>query len=386
MSPQATSPSAHEDGPLADGVLVVGAGLIGTSMALALRRAGVSVWLSDKDWTQAALAADLGGGTAGTPEKEPALVAVAVPVPSVSTVIQELARTYINSSFTDVGSVKSHVQVEIERVSNLSTRFVGGHPMAGRERSGAAVADPDLFVGRPWILTPSRSSSHLARVRAEALVAVCGGELQVTGPERHDLGVALVSHAPQVAASLLAGRLAGAASDLVALAGPGLRDTTRIADSDPRLWTGILSANAGAVVPVLEAVASDLEVLTTALRQLDDEARKPYSDKSIQEAAQAQVLALLDQGRRGRARLPGKHGGRASNYAVLQVVVSDEPGQLARLFTAADEVGVNVEDVAIEHAAGHPVGVVELSVVPAASSRLAAALHERGWPVHSLTG
>lgn len=360
---------------LADGVLVVGAGLIGTSVALALSRQGVSVHVVDQDPGRARLAADLGAGIAELPRHEPSLVVAAVPVGQVQVVVSELSRRYLSSTFTDVASVKSHVQAEIESQGDLALRFVGGHPMSGRERSGAAVADPALFEGRPWVLTPGARTQQGALRRAEALVDACGADLVVTSAARHDTAVALVSHAPQLLASVLAARLADADGDLVALAGPGIRDVTRIAESDPDLWTGILSANAPAVLEVLDQVALDLDAARAALRDLalqQDRAARPTDT----------IHALLEQGVRGRRRLPGKHGGRAATYATLQVLVSDQPGQLARLFTAADEVAVNIEDVTIEHAPGHPVGVVELMVAPDHAESLATALGERGWTVH----
>jgi prephenate dehydrogenase len=244
------------------------------------------------------------------------------------------------------------------------------------------VADPDLFEGRPWVRTPGPRSGADALARAEALVELCRAELVVTTPARHDVAVALVSHAPQVVASLMAAQLAEADADLVGLAGPGIRDVTRVAGSDPQMWTSILTSNAAAVLPVLDAFAGDLERLRASLRRYTDESSDHFSDMSTSRGEETELTRLLTAGVRGRGRLPGKHGGRPTAYAVVQVVVSDQPGQLARLFTTADEAAVNIEDVTIEHAAGHPVGVVELMVAPEAAPTLVDALRERGWSVH----
>ncbi len=360
---------------LAGGVLVVGCGLIGTSLGLALRAAGVPTYLQDARAHAAALAEALGAGTTQPAPATCALVVACVPPATVAAVIQEAQRLFLNASMMDVASVKSHVQVEIERLAD-ARRFVGGHPMAGRERSGAAVARADLFQGRPWILTPSPVSDAPSRRRAEALALVCGAEPVIVDVERHDLAVALVSHAPQVVASVMAAVLAPADDDLVALAGPGVRDVTRIAASDPALWTEILTANAAAVLPVLNSFAEELDLVREVLREVSP------SVGGAPAAAVLPLTSLLERGGAGRARLPGKHGGTASAYASVPVVVTDQPGQLAALFSATDAAGVNIEDVRIEHAAGHPVGVVELFVRPEAVGPLTAALRASEWSVH----
>lgn len=382
-------------GVLADGVLVVGTGLIGTSVGLALRGVGLQVHLADADLRRAQLAADLGAGSSGAPEREPALVVVAVPPASVSVVIQGLSRRYLHASFTDVASIKSQVQVDVQALGSVSERFVGGHPMAGRERSGAAVARADLFEGRPWVLTPTGRTRAETLSRARALVDACGADVVIADAARHDEAVALVSHAPQVVASLMAARLVDADPDLVALAGQGVRDVTRIAASDAALWTEILEANAALVGPVLDDLAADLDAVRSALEELrragpsrDDQsagrdvAVSTNRDDASGSGATGVLTGLLQRGAAGRARLPGKHGGRPASYVAVQVVVTDRPGELARLFAAADDAGVNVEDVTIEHAAGHPVGVVELMVQPEAAERLSAALRDSRWVVH----
>jgi prephenate dehydrogenase len=374
-------------------VLVVGAGLLGTSVGLALRGAGVEVWLTDADPRAEALAADLGAGSAGRPQVDPDVVVVAVPPQHLAAVTIEQFRLYPQAIFTDVGSVKTHLQVEIESFAvELASRFVGGHPMAGRERSGARAARGDLFEGRTWVLTPGPDVPSGVVGAVHDLVVAMGAVPVVLTPEDHDEAVALVSHLPQVAASLVAARLLDADPSALELVGPGLRDTTRIAASDADLWTEILRSNAGPVLPVLEAVMADLDGVIQALTRLvaaageglsreDEKSSRPSVDKTPDDAL-VTVRSALAAGRAGRARIPGKHGGRAVRYALVPVVIPDEPGALARLFAAAGEAGVNLEDVAIEHSPGQPVGLVELSVAPARADDLVAALRERGWGVH----
>lgn len=157
----------------------------------------------------------------------------------------------------------------------------------------------------------------------------------------------------------VAARLTGAGDVALGLAGQGVRDVTRIAASDPRLWIGILSANSEPVADVLEAVATDLAVAASLLRDGSEEAATHVAD-------------LLLRGNAGHSRIPGKHGGDPSPYAVVPVVIPDRPGELAMIFQAAGIAGVNIEDVTIEHSPGRPLGVLELAVEPAAAERLAA--------------
>ena len=182
----------------------------------------------------------------------------------------------------------------------------------------------------------------------------------------HDRWVALISHAPHLVAAAMAARLETAPAEALDLAGQGLRDVTRIAAADTELWTQILAANAAPVAEVLAAVAADLAEAASMLG--DGEGAKS-------------VVTLLDRGQAGVARIPGKHGGAARKFAVVQVVIPDQPGELARLFQATGAAGVNIEDVRIEHSPGLPVGVAELSVRSAEADLLLDALEAGGWPV-----
>ena len=172
------------------------------------------------------------------------------------------------------------------------------------------------------------------------LIELCGANPVEVDAVDHDRAVAVVSHAPHVAAAAVAARLSDATDVALGLAGQGVRDVTRIAGGDPGLWLGILSGNAAPVAEVLEAVSHDLAEAASALRALAD------GDGT----AHGEITQLLKRGVAGHDRIPGKRGGPAPAYVVVQVVIGDRPGQLARLFQICDEVGVNVEDVRLEHA------------------------------------
>jgi prephenate dehydrogenase len=357
-----------------ENVLVVGTGLIGTSIALALRDQGIAVRLADRDAGAVRVARELGAGEEWTPGRPVDLAVIAVPPQFVAEQLADLQCARAARWYTDVASVKA---LPIERAARLGCdlgSYVAGHPLAGRERSGPAAARADLFLGRPWAYCPVEQTSPEAVEIVLGLIKLCGGEAVRVAPAEHDRAVAVVSHAPHVAASAVAARLAEAPEAALGLAGQGVRDVTRIAASDPGLWTGILSGNALPVADVLEAVASDLAAVAAALR-----AAAAGDDP----AAMDRVTELLGRGVTGTGRIPGKHGGPARTYSVVQVVVGDRPGELARLFEAAREAGVNIEDVRLEHAPGLPLGMAEISVQPAAAETLAVALRAGGWHVPS---
>ncbi|WP_283134001.1 prephenate dehydrogenase [Rhizohabitans arisaemae] len=344
-------------------VLVLGTGLIGTSIALALREHGVRVLLSDVDEESMWLARNLGAGEPWRSGERVDLAVLGVPPQVVGEVLAGLQKEDAARVYTDVASVKAMPVAQARAHGCDMTSFVPGHPMAGRERSGPAAARRDLFLGRPWAICPTSQTAPEALDLVRHLAALCGGKIMELGADEHDAAVALVSHVPHITAAAVAARLAEAPEGALGLAGQGVRDVTRIAGGDPGLWTGILAGNTRPVADVLDALCADLAEAARALR------------------AGETVTDLLRRGVRGRSRIPGKHGGPAKPYTVVQVVIEDIPGELARLFQAAGEARVNIEDVVLEHSPGLPVGVAELSVRPEEAAVLAEALRAHGWHV-----
>ena len=383
-------------------VLVAGAGLIGTSVALALRASGADVWVSDRDQGTARLAADLGAG-AVVPDLREAkgladVAVLAMPPGAVAASLAFAQECGVADVYTDVASVKG---LPVRRARELGCdlgSYVPGHPLAGRERHGPAAARADLFLGRTWALCPLAETSAAAVEAVTSLVVACGADPVTTDADTHDRWVALISHAPHLVAAAMAARLAPSAVpvDALKLAGQGLRDVTRVAAGDSALWTEILLANPGPVAEVVGAVADDLAGVARALgvsaaplaRGDDHDAwgtPAPHSPRpeppEMSSASAGGVAGLLDRGRAGVARIPGKHGGQPRNFTLVQVVIPDQPGELARLFHAAGAAGVNIEDVRIEHSPGLPVGVAELSVRPDQAAALLDAIEAGGWPV-----
>ena len=350
-------------------VHVVGTGLIGTSIGLAATAAGLAVTLADRDAGRLARAAAMGAGTPAEETSAADVVVVAVPPRSVPEVVGRQIRANLGRTVTHVASVQAQPLLEIENLGTDLQRFVGGHPIAGRERSGPEAAVPDLFRDRAWVVCPTDVTGSEAVADVESLAELCRARPVRMSPTDHDELLARLSHVPQLVASSLAAAVADLPSDLVALSGSGLRDTTRLADSDAQLWTEIVSANPAAVARALADVAESLAALTVVLEQGDGP------------AIGREVAALLARGQAGRAKLPGKHGQRPTAWATVSVVVPDRPGALAELLAAVASHEVNLEDLRVEHAPGQPEGAAELAVATDAQDRLVSALRADGWSV-----
>ncbi|CAM5316839.1 MULTISPECIES: prephenate dehydrogenase [Streptomyces] len=357
--------------------LVIGTGLIGTSIALTLAERGVAVHLEDADPGQARTAAGLGAGSAEEPPGPVDLAVVAVPPAHVAATLADTMRRGRARACLDVASVKGGPRRELAALGLDLSGYLGSHPMSGRERSGPLAATADLFEGRPWVLTPTPETDTEVLNLALELVSLCRAVPVVMDADAHDRAVALVSHMPHLVSGLVAARLEHADDSAVRLCGQGIRDVTRIAASDPRMWIDILSANPGPVADLLGALAEDLEATVAALRALES------GDAERRRAGAEGVERLLRRGNAGQIRVPGKHGAAPRAYETVAVLISDQPGELARIFADAGRAGVNIEDVRIEHATGQQAGLVQLMVEPAAVGPLRLGLAERGWSLRA---
>jgi prephenate dehydrogenase len=347
-------------------IKIVGAGLLGTSLGLALARQSIVATLEDQSKANLRLAMEYGAGVEKGPE--PDLVIVCVPPDLTADVVIEQLKKHPEAIVTDVASVKSRVAQDVEgSIPDMAHRYIGSHPMAGREKGGPSAARADLFFARPWIISASdrASKESIDLIRDVALRL---GALPVElSPTEHDQAVALVSHLPQLVASLLANRLNLGTLEQLGLAGQGLRDTSRIAASDPELWVQIISQNSQSIAPLLSNLQADLAQLSQAVSEIE------------QPGSLAKIHGILQGGNSGVARIPGKHGGKSTNYQVVTVVIEDAPGALASLLTFIGEIGVNLEDLNLEHSPGAPIGLVELQVVPEVAARLGEQLVANGW-------
>ena len=368
-------------------VLIIGTGLLGTSLALALRTADVEVQLSDTSPTSLALARDMGAGTPHDKHSpEPQIVVVATPPDVTADVVVAQLTAHPHAVVTDVASVKERVVAEVRaRAGAEARRYVGSHPMAGRERSGAGSADSDLFAGRPWVVV-GQDSDPEAELAIRNLAVDVGATPVRMGASEHDAAVAAVSHMPQLIASLVAARLEELGEGALALSGQGLRDVTRIAASDPRLWSAIVVGNAGPVADLLRRISDDLSALIKGIEAAACDAggpefTAPGAASTIAPGAVGAVTDVMTRGNAGRARIPGKHGGAPRRYAEVQVLVPDAAGELGRLFSDVGAAGVNIEDFSLEHSAGQRAGIALICVLPAAAQGLEEALDAKGWRV-----
>lgn len=369
-------PVPHRPAATTGPVRIVGTGLLGSSIGMALRALGVDVVLHDPSRTTVLLARDMGAGRLPAPDDAPAgLVVVAAP-PDVTgeVVVAELAANP-GAVVTDVASVKVSV-IDALRVAGADlARYVGSHPMAGSERGGPTAARPDLFIGRPWVVVATEQSSPEAVLAVRHLVTDLGATPVTLDAATHDEAVAVISHVPQVAASLVAARLRDADPAALDLAGQGLRDVTRIAAGDPALWTSILVANAGAVRPALLALRDDLDGVIAALEHAAS------GQEEVGAGALGALASAIAAGNAGVSRIPGKHGGARRAYDVVTVLVPDRPGELAHLLADVGAAGINLEELDIEHAPRQPVGLASLAVLRGLGAQLEGELGARGWRV-----
>jgi prephenate dehydrogenase len=349
-------------------VRIVGVGLLGASIGLSLAARGIDVILADAAPNHLRLAVDYGAGRLARSDDAPTIVVVAVPPDVTADVVAAELAAFPAAVVVDVASVKKAPLDSLRKRGVDTTNYVGSHPLAGRERGGTISASAELFVGRPWVVCRDERTPAWVLARVDDLVLDVGASPIEMTPDEHDRAVGLISHVPQVVSSMLARRLTDAPEAALRLVGSGVRDATRIAASEPELWVQILGANADVVVDILDRFLLDVRELTEALRTLD----APGSRRAL-----AQSLA---DGRAGVARLPGKHG-VDRRLATIVVMIDDTPGQLARLFAEIGDLGVNLEDLRIEHSPGAQIGFVELAVLPEAVASLSDDLTARGWRI-----
>jgi prephenate dehydrogenase len=342
-------------------VRIVGAGLIGTSIGLALSAKNLKVQMVDSNSRSQALATDLTGGSV---IEQPELIIVATPLKALSQVLEEQFALNPHSTFMDVCSVKTE-PLSIVNASPLPLKqFVGTHPMAGREVGGAESARADLFRSRSWIITPTPESDPAAVAKVREMIVELGATPVELDAHSHDAAVAQISHLPQIAASLIASSLHGTPAEWLDLAGAGLRDTTRIAASDENLWKEIIHSNAHQIEKLLINLQNGIGAMIDSLGD------------------QEKIAQIISKGRAGKALIPGKHGGIAREYTYLPIVIDDKPGQLAAIFNECAAMSVNVEDLAIEHSPGQLNALITLALSDDDALKLSNHLSAIGWNVH----
>ncbi len=337
---------------------MVGTGLIGGSIGLALRKQGWHVTGRDLDGARAARALDLGAIDAVGDDPAAHLTFICTPVSSIAG--EALAALAAGGVVTDVGGVKGPIVAAVDH-----PMFVGGHPMAGSEQEGMDGADPCLFDGATWVLTPTVSTDAEAYTFVRSVVTSLGADVVALAPDRHDELVATVSHVPHLTAATL---MALAAADpteqgpMLRLAAGGFRDMTRIAAGHPGIWPDICAENREAIVGSLDRLLAAL----SAMRDLVDHGDRPG------------LLAALEQARSARVNLPARVA-HDTALVEIRVPVPDRPGVLAEITTLLGELDVNIEDLEIAHSVEGERGVLVLVVQETAAESARAALVSRGF-------
>jgi len=327
----------------------VGVGLIGGSVAAALKRlpdpptiVGIDV---DAVALRHALEADLiddgslpdGLGAAtwlgceGTD-----LVVVATPARFAGSWLERIGAGGYKGVITDVASTKSGVLAVARTALSDPSRFVGGHPMAGSERSGVEAARADLFDGAYWLLTPTHDTDPDVFSAMHALVGSLGARVISVDAEAHDEAVAIVSHVPHVAAAALvdlAAAHSGERGELMRLAAGGFKDTTRIAAGSADLWTGICLDNAPAIVDGIEELRGRLGGFESLLRTRDSDG----------------IRAWLARAAEIRSSLPAQWVPATAQLTQLAVPMLDRPGVVAEITGAVSRAGCNIEGIDIDH-------------------------------------
>ena len=355
-----TSPT---EGASARRALVVGTGLIGGSIALGLRHRGWHVSGVDADEARAAEALTAGVVDAVGDDPEAEVVFVAVPAAAVAGEVRRLladGSRRDDAVVTDVSGVKTAI---VEAADH--PRFIGGHPMAGSEQIGLRGADPDLFEGAVWVLTPTAATDLESFDRLKAVVLSLGADVLVLSAADHDRLVAVVSHVPHlVAATLMNAASAGAVQDgaLLRLAAGGFRDMTRVAAGHPGIWPDICAENAVPIVDALDALVGDLQSVRDTIAAKD----------------RAALLDALQKASAARRNLPARVV-RPEHLAELRIRVPDRPGVLAELTSVAADAGIGIYDIEIAHSAEGPSGVLILVVDNADAATLAGAVEAQGY-------
>ncbi|HVC71502.1 MAG TPA: prephenate dehydrogenase [Acidimicrobiales bacterium] len=349
---------------------VVGTGLIGGSIGLALRARGWHVTGQDADQARAEQARRAGAVDVVGNDPDAQVTFVATPVEAVARTVATVfgqAGLRADAVVTDVAGVKGPVMAAVG-----DPRFVGGHPMAGSEQVGLDGADADLFVGATWVLTPTAGTDPGSYSRLQAVVVSLGAEVVALSPEQHDALVAVVSHVPHLTAATLmnlADRKAEKHAALLRLAAGGFRDMTRIAAGQPAIWPDVCADNAPAIVEAFDMLLADL----SAMRD------------RVAEGDRAGLLEVLEHAATARRSLPTR-AVRPERLTEIRVPVPDRPGVLSEITTLAGDLGVNIADLEIAHSAEGDRGVLVLVVDADGSERLLTALHERAYraTAHSL--
>ncbi len=325
-----------------DRIGIIGLGLIGGSLGLALSRRGLAREIVGYDRNPDAIAAALDMGAINSRALEPekavegaGIVILSVPVGTLAGLAKTIAsRLSPGTIVTDTGSVKQPIVEELEAIFQPQAFYIGGHPMAGSEQAGIGAADPYLLENAVYVLTPTSATNPLAMKKLSGILQMLGSRIITLKPDEHDLIVAGISHLPHLLAISLmqtAGELAREHPMALMLAAGGFRDTTRIAAGETVMWRDIFIYNRSAILSLLKSWRRQIDILQMMITCCDAKDLEQY----------------LQQARELRSQVPARQKGLLPTLHELVVTVPDLPGMIGNLAGILGEAGINIIDIEI---------------------------------------
>jgi prephenate dehydrogenase len=350
-------------------VHIIGAGLLGGSIALALSEAGWRVSVEDATAESTAESVEkLALAHLQLEVHQIDVVIVSVPISANAATIKRALESYPNAIVIEISSVKTKSLPDVETNPLTYSRFVSSHPFAGKETHGASNANVALFQDRVWAICRGSYLTESSKAVALRVLQDCGAIPVEIEMQDHDKVVAYTSHLPQIIATLLSSQMEHLPEDLLRLSGNGLSDMTRLALSSPQLWTEIVTSNATNLHSILDQMKKSIEDFQVSL-----------SEENIEHIHHQFVL-----GKDQKKRLPGKHGEVFQDFAKVEVQILDQPGELAKLFHTAFVEEINIEDLRINHALGRNLAILEVFISKNDVSRFTDVLLKDGWKVRSI--
>jgi prephenate dehydrogenase len=348
-------------------IAIIGTGLMGGSLALALAEHGSAAELVAYDISAEARAAareleiaDAVTDTAAEAASGADLIFLATPIGAMVEALGEAAPAVEPGAIvSDLASAKMSLIKAIEEALPPGARYVGGHPMTGSEQSGVRSARADLFRDRYYILTPTENTDPEAYQRVHSLLTDIGARVISMDPESHDRAMATISHVPHLLSLLLMGLAAREREQMKSLytiAAGGFRDMTRIAASSPEVWLDIVTENRAFIIDKLNEYQADMRSLVDALGRGDRGA----------------LEEMFVRARAAREELSRKSGAEITEMYAISLPVPDEPGVISRVTTAVGALGINIEDISIAHPLEGETGILTLKVLGRDSAREAA--------------
>lgn len=337
---------------------VIGTGLMGGSLALALKASPRVGLVAGYDCSQATRekARELGiaDEICDTPESAARganLVFLATPASSIVETFERIRDSLEDGAIvSDLGSAKLGVTETIESDLPPRIHYVGGHPMTGSEQSGVESAREDLYSGAYYILTPTPNTDAEAFRRLHGLLTDLGARVISIDPESHDRAMATVSHVPHLLSLLLmemASRQQEQMKNLFIVSAGGFRDMTRIAASSPDIWADICMENRRFIIERLQDYAGRVENLIALLEDAD----------------RPSLQSLFENARQARIELSVKSGRELEDLYDVSMPVPDEPGVISNISTAVGAIGVNIEDMTIVHPLEGETGIMTLKIL-----------------------